>query len=292
MPEGSEVKCVADTLNILYANKVIMEINFDTRSRYYTSGRSDIKPAQLKILQDFHRGIEELRKRLPLKVLLVRSRGKKIIFELEDDTYLVSSLGMEGRWIPFPKVPKGDHSNLWLSFGTNGVVEETAYYDDSRHFGALEFCFSKQGLESRLADLGPDMLQDNVTKEQWASILKNSRIKRKQICDLLLEQERVAGIGNYLRAEILYRAKIRPDRSLGDLSDDEIERLRVHTIETMKESYAQGGCTLKSYWDPLGRKGNFECVVYGQKADPDGNPVQVNTFKDGRSMHWCPAVQK
>lgn len=296
MPEGCEVKCVADTLQFLYANKTIVDLSFDSRSRYWMSDRSDIKPAQLKILQDFHRGIEELKKLLPLKVLLVRSRGKKIIFELEGDNYLVSSLGMEGRWIPSPQVAKGEHSNLWMSFGSmNGrlmVIEETAYYDDSRHFGALEFCFSRVELDNRLSDLGPDMLQDNVTTEMWMSLLRNPRLKNKQICDFLLEQNRVAGIGNYLRAEILYRARIRPNRTLGELSDDEIESLRVHTIATMKESYALGGCTLKSYWDPLGRKGSFKCAVYSQKTDPSGNPVRTDTFKDQRTTHWVPAVQK
>lgn len=295
MPEGSEVRCVADTLHILYVNKIIVDIQIDSRSRYWVTERTDIKPAQSKILQDFHRGIEELRKRLPLKVLLVRSRGKKIIFELEGDNYLVSSLGMEGRWIPSPTVAKGDHSNLWISFGNKSgrltVVEETAYYDDSRHFGALEFCFSRAELDDRLSDLGPDMLQDDVTKETWLSILKNSRLKNKQICDFLLDQNRIAGVGNYLRAEIMWRARIRPNRTLGELSDDEMELLRVHTIATMKESYALGGCTLKSYWDPLGRKGNFKCVVYAQKKDPFGNPVQTDTFKDGRTTHWCPAIQ-
>lgn len=278
MPEGPEVRVIADCLRKLLVGKQLLQITTNDLSRY----RNGIPR------------YSDVERYLPLSVLDVTTRGKKIIFSFSGDLeegreiYLVVSLGMEGRFVLIPD----QHSGVQFDF--NDEERDTVidlYFSDSRHFGLLEFVIGKDDLCQRLKDIGPDILQEEISSEKWREIVRNPRLRKKTICDFLLDQKRVSGIGNYLRAEILYRARIRPDRRLSELTDEELERIRVEAIQTARESYIARGLTIKSYCDLTGNKGSFVCSVYKQKTDPSGNPVVAQVLTDGRTMYWVPALQ-
>ena len=108
----------------------------------------------------------------------------------------------------------------------------------------------------------------------------------------MLDQSKFSGIGNYLRAEILYQCRISPWRKLSELSEKEQELLYFTTLKIMKRSYESNGKTLKSYVTPEGHNGKFRCVVYGCSSDPDGNIIKTEKDSTGRMIHWVPAVQK
>lgn len=309
MPERTEVYWIARGLHELYQGKTIISMGIDTRSRYYITdeqrnelqARSGAKATKWMLMNRFNQGKAKFNQMAPFRIVQIHSRGKKIIFDLavgNSDTasvFLVSFLGMEGRWIPGNPDVRGTHSNLWINIGTKlgiiDVIEHTVYFDDMRHFGSLDFYFSADDLKVALSDLGPDILLDEITPELWSSIVRGLRNQDKQICDFLLDQKRIAGIGNWMRCEIMYRARIRPDRTLGSLTDEEVERLRQVMLQVTQEAVDSHGLTIRTYWDPFGRKGTYECHVYGKTHDPLGNPVVKSTFKDGRTTHWVPAVQ-
>lgn len=293
IPEGPEVKRIADCLAKLLIGKTLVDLRYDQNSRYVKKGIVNHAALLAK---------------LPLKITGVRTKGKKIILCLENDVYLLSFLGLEGRWMLEP----ADHSNLWMTLAEEIQIEapaeipaaaepkatKTVYYDDSRHFGLIEIVLSTADLNTRLKTIGPDLLSDNVTNEIWMDVIRkfitkvrSGRMKDRQICDFMLNQRFVSGIGNYIRAEALYRAKIRPDAYLSELSDEEHERVRTASIDVIKESYAAQGCTLRTYWDVEGKAGTFKVVVYSHDKDPLDNPVVTSTFNDERTMHWVPAVQ-
>ena len=98
-------------------------------------------------------------------------------------------------------------------------------------------------------------------------------------------------MGNYIRAEALYRAKIKPYATLEQLSNKEHDLIRQVVIAVIKESYESHGCTLRTYWDTNGEMGNFKTIIYGHKEDPDGHSIEDAIFSDGRTMHWVPTVQ-
>ena len=241
---------------------------------------------------------------LPKRVVDIRTKGKKIILELGENQpkadspeqvptghdgfmYLVV-LGMEGKFLREPD----RHSNLWLDLVPEPGSGKDAriYFSDSRHFAIFEIVLSAADLATRLSQLGPDLLQEDLSREQFLAIARNRRITRKEICDFLIDQKRISGIGNYLRAEILYRARIKPSRTLGELSDEELDRIRIVAMATIREAYQYNGLTIKSYWDLNGDKGMFPVLVYGKSHDPHGNPVVMTKTKD-RYIHWVPAVQ-
>jgi formamidopyrimidine-DNA glycosylase len=246
----------------------------------------------------FH--LAEFNQLLPRKVIDVWAKGKKIIFDL-DGIYMISSLIMTGKWVE----EAGMHSNLWLSFGycfegkgCHGqdllvkVIEKILYFDDLRHFGTMAVCLSRAELQSHLVDIGPDLVSDEIPSELWLQIFRHPKIQQKEITAMLLEQNLVSGIGNYLRAEILYRARIHPGRLIRDLSDEELETIRVHSLQTLNESYLANGHTERTFIGVRRGRGRFICVVYNHERDPHGNKVNKTTFKDGRTTWWVPALQK
>jgi len=265
MPEGPEVKTVVDSLNATLKNAQVIKVEQLPTSRYYNIWIKDKKP------------------QVPFIIKEVKSKGKHIFFHLNNG-YLHSHLIMTGKWL----WTEGKYTRIKFHLNDGRVL----YYDDQRRWGHLDWMNQTQ-YEAKLKTIGIDLLSEKIGLTQWKKIMRNKRLKKnKQICDLLMSQKYISGIGNYLKAEILYRAKIKPNRTLIDLTEKELEDLYQISLETIKASYESKGLTIATYETPDGQRGCFELMVYNQKVDPLGNEVVKETFQDGRVTHWVPAVQK
>lgn len=250
MPEGPEVRTVADKLNFL--------IDYEITAVYvdvpkYIDGKIET-PCVLREVYSF---------------------GKKLIFRMEkydgDFQYLIFSLGMTGRIQYEPDI----HSKVSLEF--NGFM---LYFVDSRGFGGLEIRDTK-GYNKIINKLGPDILSEEVDSETWFKIFEKK--KRAKIEAVLLDQSVISGIGNYLKSEILYFSGILPNRLVGTLSQEELENLRYHSHRIIRLSYSFGGFTIKDFISPDGSLGKYKPAVYNQLYDPENNEVkktgsQRNTF--------------
>ena len=109
-----------------------------------------------------------------------------------------------------------------------------------------------------------------------------------------MKQSLVCGVGNYIKADSLWLAKISPKRKVKDITDVEFADLNEAIKRVMRISYESGGATIASYQSFDDKSGSYtqKMVVYGQKHDPEGNPVIKEKTDDGRSTHWVPEVQK
>ena len=302
MPEGPEVHTIADWLKSQVVGDTLLNLEYSEISRYakqkplFDDNGEQQTNSEGELLFEAEIGIcglNELRQDLPLTITEVDAKGKKIIFMLEDEgqqepIFLVSSLMMEGKWT----WDTGKHSDLWLNLRSPTGEERRIYFNDSRHFGTMEIAFSEKALLSRMSDVGPDLLTGDITDQEWLKKLRNGRIKNKKIGLYVMEQKYFSGIGNYLRAEILYAAKISPHRPLSSLSDDEALILFDESRRLIREAYDAQGATLATYRNPHGGKGSFQVIVYNKKVDPLGNPVIAENIGDKRSTHWVPNVQK
>ena len=108
-----------------------------------------------------------------------------------------------------------------------------------------------------------------------------------------MDQSVIAGVGNYVKAESLWLAKISPHRKIENLSSHEISVLN-HSIQTvLRESLQNGGATLRTYKNFDGSEGQYSSrfAAYNQKKDPDGNDIVKEKTADGRTTHWVPLVQ-
>lgn len=95
-----------------------------------------------------------------------------------------------------------------------------------------------------IARLGPDPLRPGVGPASIGLQLTHKRFARRALGDLLLDQSFIAGIGNYLRSEILFRAGLRPERRLGSLDAAERALLAKQIIDTIQRAYQRNGVTL------------------------------------------------
>ena len=273
MPELPEVYTLAEDINLTFAGKYLLSFNYAHDFKHF-------------------KRLDEIE--CPARLIKVYSRGKKIIFEFEN-FYLLSTLGMQGLWYLGNQRSWTLFSSIWGSehsedfFQLEGILS----YEDVRHFGWLEFFKTKNELEKRL-DIGIDLLKEPPTFEQWKEVIKGAckRRGRLPICEFLIEQKYFNGIGNYLRAEILYFAKINPRRTIISLKEDESKTLWRVALDKIKEATLGRGASLRDYKDLFGNKGNFQVIIYQQKFDIHGN--QIESFSDSkrRTVWFCPAIQK
>ena len=269
MPEGPEVRIIVKQLNQILGTS-------DLNSIEIHSGRYSKKSPD---------GYPDFISQLPLQLKEVKCKGKFIWFELSNDWYIFNTLGMSGGW----KVNKEKHSHFTFNF-----TKREVYFTDMRNFGTLKFMKGKTQLNKKLKELGEDVFTDTYNLSYVSKILKDKRLQNKTIVEVMMNQKKFCGIGNYLKSEILYACQISPHRILSELDDSDIENIYNKSKKISLESYADGGGSAGDFSDLNSKKGNykFQMQVYNQKTDPLGNKVKKESTKDKRTSHWVPEIQK
>jgi DNA-formamidopyrimidine glycosylase len=269
MPEGPEVRIVSEQLRPQLLNSVLVDIRVRDRARERrVTGRNCLA------------GILDT---AGATIIAVAAHGKKIIVTLQSGVSVVISLLMEGH----------------LNFQSNGwsYIElilrgSTLYFDDRRQLGLVAVYAA--GV-SPIDKLGPDLLEAALTtwidSSTWLGRMKPRRRSTQVICARLLDQQRVAGIGNYLKSEILYEARIHPERLTCDVTDTEWETLRQLSHTIIKLAYEHNGLTIATFKAPNGCAGSYPVKVYRLKQTTDGQPVTHRKTRDGRGSHWVEGYQ-
>ncbi len=280
MPEGVEVRISAELIKpLVYGKKVIWAETYPT-SRYATEDPRGMK--------DF---LSNLTKE-DVRVVNVETRGKFMWWSFTNFTYLMCTFGMTGQWSP----TKGKHPCFSFTFlGEDG--EEKVYFNDPRHFGTIEFAPSFAVMNEKRARFVWDPLNDTDSdgnQERRLNYVYNKLLRtNKPIGQMLMDQSLFSGVGNYIRAEALYLARMSPWRPSNKLKKEEFLVLVQAIIDVMNESYKHQGATILTYKDAYGAEGRYSSCfkVYGQKTDPLGNPIVKEETPDKRTIHWCPALQ-
>ena len=260
MPEGPEVKLYVDKLNKLYSNETIESVNI-------LSGRYLKKP------------IDNLSSLSGQKVLSVNCKGKFIWFELQRNI-IFNTLGMTGSWSRVNKT----HSRIKITFSNGDHV----YFNDIRNFGTFHVK-TREELVKKLKSIGPDMLSN--PPHNFIQIMRKR--DNKNICEVLMKQNIISGVGNYIKAESLWLAKINPHATISNLSDKDLMRLELAILQVIKESYKSQGASLKTYTNFDNEEGEATDFfnVYSKKLDVLGNKVIKEETPDKRTTHWSPARQ-
>jgi len=280
MPEGPELKHSRDVLRNITVGKSIVSMS-PTQSGRYAKKNPD--------------GFEDIVNDLPLKVEAVDVKGKFMWWTLKgsDKTwYMFSTYGMSGQWSPH----LGKHPGFIIELSDSGRSQdrsEQLFFNDQRRFGTIKFVFDSQGLATKLKSLGPDILDDSpMTSEIFAKriLLKPNRT----ISEALMDQSCVSGVGNYLRAEILFDCNLDPWRNVTEITNKEYEKLCEAIIRIAKSFYKSHGASIKTYRNIDGSVGtaqlNFK--VYGCKICPSDHEITRRQDRNGRMMHWCSLCQK
>src|SRR5574337_763028 len=264
MPEGPEVKLSSELIKPLSIDKAIIQAAYTSNSRY--------KGTPPEGFQAFVAAVGSSPK--PTKVTDIQTRGK----------YMYWTFGMSGQWSP----KKGNHPCFYFTFGDDTSV----YFNDPRHFGTIKFTNNARELSGKLEELGWDPLAMPLDKNlRWVTHMLSKT--SKSIAEVLMDQHIFSGVGNYIRAEALYLAKLSPWRQANKLSQDEVKALCQSIVDVMQESYQHQGATIHTYKTVYGEEGKYSTLfkVYGQKQDPTGRKIVKQQTPDKRTIHWCPDIQ-
>jgi formamidopyrimidine-DNA glycosylase len=217
-------------------------------------------------------------------------RAKNIIVRFSDDTVLMINLGMTGREVASssPRAQELSHVAIRLGLDNGSAM----LYDDARRFGRWEL-FTKEEWQQRDQRFGPEPLSDEFTAARLHELTRGSIMP---IRNWLLDQTKVAGVGNIYAAEALYRAGIRPTRRARTLSRAETARLRDTIREVLDAAIRLRGTTMSDYRDAEGEEGGYWPLlqVYGRDGQPC--PRCGATIKrvvlTNRSAFYCPTCKK
>ena len=244
---------------------------------------------QVEILSEhclYHMTPEFFRERIRGRCIhRIDRRGKYLRIHLDDAAVMTVHLRMTGRLrlgAPEEAPDKHVHVKFWLDDGN------LLWFQDTRKFGRLYLKDDPPGL----ALLGPEPMSDDFTPRTLELGMKN---KKQPVKSWLLDQRRIAGLGNIYADESLFRAGVHPLRPVGLLTDGERQRLWTAIRQVLQEAIEACGTTFSDFQDSYGRPGNFGQTldVYQRKHQPCRRcQAAVETCKvGGRTSHYCPNCQ-
>lgn len=288
MPEGPEVTVIAKGLNDLLKDTYIVNFEYNEKSRYRTK-----KPDGYNLFTESIETINNTKNNKGVKIISIKNKGKFIYWTFNNGYYLMQTLGLSGGW--FKDERRSTGCILYFKRWNNDIEFNKLYYDDQRRFGTMKFTNDKSVLDKKLKEIGPDVLNEKFEFTEWQKIIKQKKLMNKPIFKVITDQKIISGIGNYLKAEILYRARLSPHRLVKDIADSEIALLYKSIKTCITESYSIGGVSIQNYSDIEGNDGKYglELLVYRKKKDKHGNTVKPEKIgTDSQTTYWVPAIQK
>lgn len=272
MPEGPELRHSRDLLREILLNKRVRK--FDV-----VGGRYIKKPVEG--LSGFLRDNEAN----SYVIESIDTKGKFMWWKM-GPWKLWCTYGMSGQWTT---TPPDRNTAVILSYGDD---PRSIGFHDVRRFGTLKFVKDEREHRKKLESLGPDVLGDDTLPPEIFAKRMLSKPNRT-ICEALMDQSAVAGIGNYLRAELLFSCGIDPWRNVTDISSQEYVRLCEESVRISRQSYSSQGASIKTYRDVNGSTGTsqFSFKVYARSKCPKGHEINNERDGGGRMVHWCPQCQ-
>jgi len=234
--------------------------------------------------------------------LSMRARGATLMKFWRRAKYVITDLSSGDRLVVSPRFTgsldieragwsrgAADYTAVVFAF-TDGAALR---YRDVRRLGTVALMTPARFAEWE-AGMGPEPLTVAFTSEVFAANIGRSA---RAIKTVLMDQRRVAGIGNIYANEALWRAKIRPSRRASTLSRAELDRLYTESREVLAAAVAQGGTSFRDYRDPNGERGGFLDLakVYSRQGQPC---VRCSTILrsshaiEGRITIWCGKCQR
>ncbi len=271
MPELPEVETIRRDLEPLVVGRRIVGVEVDAGTIELLAGAP----------------IEVLRENLVGRQFTsMGRRGKYLLLGLDDGRTLVVHLRMTGRlvWREREAPPEPyERARLVLDGGSD------LRWSDLRKFGTWRIVESADEIVRRL---GPEPIDGDFSLAALRAALAGRSAPVKAV---LLDQRRVAGLGNIYVDEALFEARVRPDTPAGALSPAAVRRLFASTRAVLERGIEHRGASFKDYVDGQGNPGQQH--MYVQVFRRTGKPCYAcgaaieRTVVGGRATHFCPRCQ-
>jgi endonuclease-8 len=271
MPEGPEVRREADRISRAIAGRQLEDVYF---------------------------GLPRLRRFGPLlagtEVEGVEAKGKALLIRFSSGQSLYSHNQLYGKWVVQKRsAPLNPRRTLRVGLH---VREHSALL-----YSASEIEVMDRGEEDRhpyLRRLGPDVLSDTVHWRDVASRLQSEEFAGRQLASLYLDQHFLAGVGNYLRSEILFDAGLPPKVRPRDLSRAESGRLARSTLTICRRAYETAGVTnhpplVKRLKKAGAARRDYRFAVFAREGLPCYQcGTTIERIEAGsRRLYLCPSCQ-
>jgi formamidopyrimidine-DNA glycosylase len=301
MPEGVEIHKYHDFLSQHILHKSIQSIKI-LGGRYKKHGAFDY--------------YKELNKECPIKIKNIGTKGKLLYIVLQNNYIIITTLGLMGGWTYysnkkrkylFPTLFPGMDNDIVDAYHQRSLNHRNIeikvrggrlYFYDSLSFGTFTIVRGEDELQKRLKKLGPDIMHSSTTYKVFKEALLKSRNLGKVIGNVLVDQKTISGMGNYLRADILWVARISPHRKVKTLKERELVKLykacKLMTVGDYNFAEAVKRGNVKKT-DKLPYDYNRVFYVYQEDKNVYGNPVKKEELYEGsqkRFIHWVPKIQK
>lgn len=251
-------------------------------AKYFKKLRlSDLVVKERRLLQNC--SPPKLRKLIGQRLESVGRRAKFLILDFGRHA-IVIHLRMTGDFFLSEK----KHTSLIFKFEGGKQL----YLDDPRRFATLYLAESaKLNKLEPLRNLGVEPFQQNYQFPRFEKLLQT----KQEIKRLLLDQRKIAGLGNIYASEILFAAKIHPKRPANELSEAEARRLYEKIPKILKLAIENQGTSIATYRTLSGEPGGFQNLlqVYGREGERcyACDTIIAKIIQGGRSTYFCPQCQ-
>jgi formamidopyrimidine-DNA glycosylase len=279
VPELPETETIARALNELVRDSVI----------------SAVAIPRPNVLRE-HSADEFGRRLRDVAITRCWRRAKCIVLDLSSGDRLVVTPRFTGGLFvarrhaaPEPPPSTPDYTCLALTLSDG----RTLRYRDVRRLGTVAL-MDPERFAGWTAGIGPEPLDPDLTAPLFSGFI---RVSRRAIKTVLMDQRRLAGVGNIYANESLWAARIAPTRAAARVTRAEAATLLVELRRLLTTSIAVGGTTFRDYRDPLGNRGGFaaQLQVYGRDGEPCprcGVPLSGHHKLEGRATVWCRGCQR
>lgn len=273
MPELPEVETVRRGLTRLVQGATIAHV--EVRYPKMVTPDADVFTAEL----------------ISRKIERIDRRGKYLLFRFSGDLTMVSHLRMEGKYDVQPEgSPVSKHTHVIFHLTDNRELR----YTDTRKFGRMQLVPTGEEttLAPSLGKLGPEPTAETLTLAYMIKIFGKSH---KVVKPFLLDQTRIAGLGNIYADEVLWLSKINPLTPVDTLTPSQLSELRQNIIDEMALAIGGHGTTVHSFSTAFGEAGQFQnqLHVYGREGEPcercGTKLVKIKVAQ--RGTHFCPHCQ-
>jgi endonuclease VIII len=272
MPEGPEIRQAADRLATALTGQPVAELFF---------AFDHLRPYQ-----------SQLEGR---KITAVAPRGKAMVIHFDNNWVIYSHNQLYGQWLirdayDYPQTRRqlrlaihNDHKSALLYSASDIEVLPEGELDNHPY----------------VSKLGPDLLDESVTLAQVQARFHNPTFQRRRLATLLLDQQFLAGPGNYLRSEILFVARVPPQARPVDCTPAQRDALAEAALTLTRRSYQTGGITndvaqakrLKQAGQPRHAYRHWVFNRQGLPCFVCQTPI-AKTRLGGRRLYYCPPCQE
>ena len=288
MPELPEVEVVKRSLEKKIKNLTIKKVKInDSNLRYKISK---------KILS----------KIIGKKIKKVERRSKFLIFDINENFHLLVHLGMTGKFFYINKRKEIFKTSFYYSLENNNEKhnrvefffknKKKLIYNDVRKFGFIKlYNFNEVSDSLHLKNLGPEPLGKNYNFNYLKKFISG---RKRTIKSILMDQKCVSGLGNIYVNEILFLSRVKPNRRVSTLKDNELKSLVKNTKKILKSSIKLGGSSIKDFSSDDGIRGSYQqhFNVYGRNegkcSNTDCNTSIIRTVISNRATFFCKRCQK